>query len=139
MKKVLFVVIALVFSFLSNAQDKKYVTFQAEIANRNGDFIFIRQNKKIIKKIEVDKKVGEQNYCDDCPLFYKKGSNKPISIFKYRKEIEKIYIGDYLMVTVNDGKIKLPKINERKKTEKSQLFRNPTLLAFLLDKTLLKW
>jgi thiol-disulfide isomerase/thioredoxin len=56
MKKVLFVVIAFMFSFLSNAQDKKYVTFQAEIANRNGDFIFIRQNQKIIKKIEVNKK-----------------------------------------------------------------------------------
>jgi thiol-disulfide isomerase/thioredoxin len=55
MKKVLFVVIAFVSSFLSNAQDNKYVTFQAEIANRNGDFIFIRQNQKIIKKIEVNK------------------------------------------------------------------------------------
>jgi hypothetical protein len=56
MKKTVFVVIAIMFAFLSNAQDKKYVTFQAEIANRNGDFIFIRQNKKIIKKIAVDKK-----------------------------------------------------------------------------------
>lgn len=56
MKKVVFVVIAFVFSFLSHAQVKKYVTFQAEIANRNGDFIFIRQNQKIIKKIAVDQK-----------------------------------------------------------------------------------
>jgi thiol-disulfide isomerase/thioredoxin len=56
MKKAVFVVIVFVFSFLSNAQDKKYVTFQAEIANRNGDFIFIRQNQKIIKKIAVDAK-----------------------------------------------------------------------------------
>lgn len=55
MKKILFVVIAFAFSFLSNAQAKKYVTFQAEIANRNGDFIFIQENQKIIKKIEVDK------------------------------------------------------------------------------------
>jgi thiol-disulfide isomerase/thioredoxin len=55
MKKIVFVVIVFMFSFLSNAQDKKYVTFQAEIANRNGDFIFIRQNQKIIKKIEVNK------------------------------------------------------------------------------------
>jgi hypothetical protein len=71
-------------------------------------------------KIEVDKKVGEQNYCDDCPLFYRKGSNKPISIFKYRNQVKTINIGDYLIVTVSDGKIKLPKINERKKTEKSE-------------------
>ena len=39
MKKTVFVVIAIMFAFLSNAQDKKYVTFQAEIANRFGDFI----------------------------------------------------------------------------------------------------
>lgn len=56
MKKVVFVVIAFVLSFMSHAQVKKYVTFQAEIANRNGDFIYIRQNQKIIKKIAVDQK-----------------------------------------------------------------------------------
>jgi thiol-disulfide isomerase/thioredoxin len=55
MKKTVFALIAFVLSFLSNAQSKKYATFQAEIANRNGDVIFIRQNKKIIKKIEVNK------------------------------------------------------------------------------------
>lgn len=55
MKKTVFVLIAFVLSFLSNAQNNKYVTFKAEIANRNGDVIFIRQNKKIIKKIEVNK------------------------------------------------------------------------------------
>ena len=71
-------------------------------------------------KIEVDKKVGEQNYCDDCPLFYRKGSNKPISIFKYRNQVKTINIGDYLIVTVSDGKIKLPKINEKKKIKKSE-------------------
>jgi hypothetical protein len=32
-----------------------YVTFQAGIGNRNGDVIFIRQNKINIKKIEVNK------------------------------------------------------------------------------------
>jgi thiol-disulfide isomerase/thioredoxin len=55
MKKTVFVLIAFVLSFVSNAQNNKYVTFKAEIANRNGDVIFIRQNKKIIKKIEVNK------------------------------------------------------------------------------------
>jgi thiol-disulfide isomerase/thioredoxin len=55
MKKVVFVLFAFVVSFIINAQDKNYATFQAEIANRNGDFIFIRQDQKIIKKIEIDK------------------------------------------------------------------------------------
>jgi thiol-disulfide isomerase/thioredoxin len=55
MKKTVFVIIAFLLSFLSNAQNNKYVTFKAEIANRNGDVIFIRQNKKNIKKIEVNK------------------------------------------------------------------------------------
>lgn len=55
MKKTVFVAIAFMLTFLSNAQNKNYVTFQAEIANRNGDVIFIRQNKNIIKKIEVNK------------------------------------------------------------------------------------
>ena len=71
-------------------------------------------------KIEVDKKVGKQNYCDDCPLFYKKGSNKPISIFDYRNKIQIINIGDYLMVTVNDGVVELPKINEKKKIKENE-------------------
>jgi thiol-disulfide isomerase/thioredoxin len=56
MKKVLCVAVFIMVAFSSNAQDKNYVTFQAEIANRNGDFIFIRQDQKIIKKIEIDKK-----------------------------------------------------------------------------------
>ena len=47
MKKILGVLVVFMISFLSNAQAKKYVTFQAEIANRNGDSIFIRTNKKI--------------------------------------------------------------------------------------------
>jgi thiol-disulfide isomerase/thioredoxin len=55
MKKILGVLVVFMISFLSNAQAKKYVTFQAEIANRNGDSIFIRTNKKIIKKIAVNK------------------------------------------------------------------------------------
>ncbi|WP_264565786.1 TlpA family protein disulfide reductase [Flavobacterium sp. N3904] len=55
MKKIICSLLVLMFSFLSNAQDKKYVTFQAEIANRNTDSIFIRNNKKIIKKITVNK------------------------------------------------------------------------------------
>lgn len=56
MKKSIFTAIVFAISFLSFAQAKKYVTFQAEIANRNGDSIFIRNNQKIIKKIAVDKK-----------------------------------------------------------------------------------
>lgn len=55
MKKIVSVLVLFMVSFLSNAQAKKYVTFQAEIANRNGDSIFIRTNNKIIKKIAVNK------------------------------------------------------------------------------------
>jgi thiol-disulfide isomerase/thioredoxin len=55
MKKVVYVVIVFVFSFMSNAQVKKYVTFQAEVANRTRDSIFIKSNRKLIKTIKVDK------------------------------------------------------------------------------------
>ncbi|MDG1014045.1 MAG: hypothetical protein P8O09_02425, partial [Flavobacteriaceae bacterium] len=47
-------------------------------------------------------------------------SNKPISIFDYRNKIQIINIGDYLMVTVNDGVVELPKINEKKKIKKNE-------------------
>ncbi len=56
MRQLLLIAVAFVCSFGSYAQGKKYVTFQAEIANRNGDSIFIRNNQKIIKKIAVNKK-----------------------------------------------------------------------------------
>jgi len=55
MKKIVFVVIVFMFSFLSHAQVKKYVTFQAEVANRTRDSIFIKSNRKLIKTIKVDK------------------------------------------------------------------------------------
>lgn len=55
MKKILVVVVVFMFSISGNAQVKKYVTFQADIANRNTDSIFIRSNKKIIKKIAINK------------------------------------------------------------------------------------
>jgi thiol-disulfide isomerase/thioredoxin len=37
-------------------QSKKYVTFEANIANRNSDFIKIIKNRKVIKTITVNKK-----------------------------------------------------------------------------------
>jgi thiol-disulfide isomerase/thioredoxin len=56
MKKTLFVVLIFMLAFLCNAQNENYVTFHAEIANRNGDFLFIRQNQKFIKMITIDQK-----------------------------------------------------------------------------------
>lgn len=60
---------------------------------------------------KVVTEVGEENYCEDCPLFYKKGKKEPISIHKYRKDIKVIYPGDYLEVTILDGVVEMPEIN----------------------------
>lgn len=59
---------------------------------------------------EVTKRVGQ--YCKDCPLFFRKGKDEPISIHKYRKEIKELGVGDYLMVSTTAGKIDMPEINK---------------------------
>ena len=56
MKKIFYVAIALLSLSFSYAQEKSYVTFQADIANRNSDSLYIRTNNKIIKLITVNKK-----------------------------------------------------------------------------------
>jgi thiol-disulfide isomerase/thioredoxin len=56
MKRIFFILIAMFVIGISNAQHKPYVTFQAEIANRNGDSIYIRTQQKILKLIKVNKK-----------------------------------------------------------------------------------
>jgi len=55
MKKVFLLGLFLGHSILSVAQTKNYVSFQAEIANKNGDFISIQDNSKVYKKIKVNK------------------------------------------------------------------------------------
>ena len=55
MKKVFLLGLLLGHSILSLAQTKDYVSFQAEIANKNGDFISIQDNSKVYKKIKVNK------------------------------------------------------------------------------------
>ncbi|TDP03963.1 TlpA family protein disulfide reductase [Flavobacterium sp. 245] len=56
MKK-FFIAGLVLFSALNiSAQSKKYVTFEANIANRNSDVISILNNGKIIKKIKVNSK-----------------------------------------------------------------------------------
>jgi thiol-disulfide isomerase/thioredoxin len=56
MKKLSFIALVLLCSFNGVGQGKKHVTFNAEIANRNGDSIYIRTNKKVVKIIPVNKK-----------------------------------------------------------------------------------
>lgn len=56
MKKIFFIAIALLALSFSYAQQKSYVTFQADIANRNSDSLLIRTNNKIIKLMTVNKK-----------------------------------------------------------------------------------
>lgn len=56
MKKIFFIAVVLLFIGSSYAQKKSYVTFQAEIANRNSDSIQIRTQQKITKIIKVNKK-----------------------------------------------------------------------------------
>lgn len=56
MKKLFLFAIAFIGVLNSNAQNKGYITFQAEIANRNSDTLFIRNNQKFSKKIVVNSK-----------------------------------------------------------------------------------
>lgn len=57
MKKIVLIAILFVCSHASFGQKMNYVTFQAEIANRNNDFINITSlNGQLLKKIELNKK-----------------------------------------------------------------------------------
>ena len=53
MKKIGILLTALVFSSMSFAQDQ-LVKFQADIAHRNGDIIFIKNNNIIVKELKVE-------------------------------------------------------------------------------------
>jgi len=55
MRKLFFIAVALFGICNSYGQDKSYVTFQADIANRNSDSIYIRTNQKVIRLIKADK------------------------------------------------------------------------------------
>jgi thiol-disulfide isomerase/thioredoxin len=54
MKKLYFILVAFVLSSVGFAQNGK-VTFQADIANRNGDVIYIKEDNKTIQEIKIDK------------------------------------------------------------------------------------
>ena len=57
MKKIVLIAIVFVCSNVSFGQMINYVTFQAEITNRNNDFINITSlNGQLLKKIELNKK-----------------------------------------------------------------------------------
>lgn len=56
MKKLFLIAIAFVCSFGSFGQAKKYVKFEADIANRNSDTIYIKNNNKFSKKLVVNSK-----------------------------------------------------------------------------------
>jgi thiol-disulfide isomerase/thioredoxin len=54
MKKLYFTAVVLIFTLSTIAQKNKYMTFQGEIANKNGDAVYITDSKnKLIKKIQV--------------------------------------------------------------------------------------
>ena len=54
MKKLLFTALVLISTLTGTAQKNKYMTFQGEIANKNGDAVYITDSKnKLIKKIQV--------------------------------------------------------------------------------------
>jgi len=53
MKKVLLFLFAIVYSNVSFGQEN-LVKFQADISNRNGDVLFVKNNKIIVKEIKVD-------------------------------------------------------------------------------------
>lgn len=54
MKKLYFILTAFVFSSIGFAQSDM-VKFQADIANRNGDIIYIKEGKNVIQEIKIDK------------------------------------------------------------------------------------
>lgn len=54
MKKLYFILTVFVFSSIGFAQSD-VVKFQADIAKRNGDIIYIKENNKIIQEIKIDK------------------------------------------------------------------------------------
>lgn len=54
MKKLYFILVAFVFSSVGFAQNGT-VTFQADIANRNGDVIYIKEDNTTIQEIKIDK------------------------------------------------------------------------------------
>ncbi|TRX21296.1 TlpA family protein disulfide reductase [Flavobacterium franklandianum] len=57
MRKLLFITFSVFISISSQAQNKKQMIFQAEIANKFGDFItFSNDQNKQIKKIQINKK-----------------------------------------------------------------------------------
>jgi thiol-disulfide isomerase/thioredoxin len=55
MKKILFLLSALLLISFGGYAGNNFVTFTAEIANRNGDAIFIKRGKDILKTIKVNK------------------------------------------------------------------------------------
>ena len=88
MKKLFLIVLAFIGVWNTNAQNKNYVTFQAEIANRNSDTIYIKNNYKFSKRIIISSKglfkdtlkVADGNYyMNDGPesteLYLKNGYN----------------------------------------------------------------
>ena len=54
MRKLYFILVALILSSAGFAQGSM-VSFQAEIANRNGDVIYIKDNDKTVQEIKIDK------------------------------------------------------------------------------------
>lgn len=56
MKKILFLLSAIVLMSFGEKSAKDYVTFTAEIANRNGDKLYIIKDKKVVKEIKVNDK-----------------------------------------------------------------------------------
>ncbi len=54
MKKIVLILCAFVMTSFGFAQDK--VNFQADIANRNGDALFVKNNKTIVKELKSDER-----------------------------------------------------------------------------------
>lgn len=55
MKYIFIIALTILGSFTVVAQTEYNVTFKAEIANKNGDFIYLRDTEKVFRKIQVNK------------------------------------------------------------------------------------
>ena len=137
MKKVFLLGLFLGHSILSVAQTKDYVSFQAQIANKNGDFISIQDNSKVYKKIKVNKdgifkdtlhiKEGLYQMFDGVEftqLYLKSGYDLNLKMDAKKFDESIVYTGvganenNYLaQATIEDSKLDYDKIFELKEVE----------------------
>jgi serine/threonine protein phosphatase PrpC len=92
-------------------KEKKIVIIKAIAKAGDGELTL---NTDLYNKIPKDLQENYKKDKRDSPLFFrKKNPTKPISIHNYRNLKEDLQPGDFLMITITDGKIDMPEINRK--------------------------